>query len=155
MGPPQPSRGRPDLPGEPVRVQARRRPAHPITLNARRKALDLTVAEVADRVGVHLATVDAWEAEDKTPTPARYLTWCNALGLTYRDVVNHEAWEANPDAEFLFLSTLLRLRRAGDQYFMSGEARFFLLRGVIAAQHRCAWAWTNPHVHSVTPIHPQ
>ncbi|MEV7777528.1 helix-turn-helix transcriptional regulator [Kitasatospora sp. NPDC088351] len=98
---------------------------HPITLNARRKALDLTVTEVADRVGVHLATVYAWEAEDKTPTPTHYLTWCNALGLTYRDVVNHEAWEANPDAEFTFLSALLTLRRTTGTHFMSGDARLF------------------------------
>ncbi|MGW1174035.1 helix-turn-helix transcriptional regulator [Kitasatospora sp. NPDC002543] len=98
---------------------------HPLSLAARRKALDLSVAEVADRVGVHVATVYAWEAEDKTPTPTHYLTWCNALGLTYRDVVNHEAWDDNPDAEFLFLSPLLRLRRRGDQYFMSGEAKLF------------------------------
>ncbi|MFD7829935.1 helix-turn-helix transcriptional regulator [Kitasatospora sp. NPDC059803] len=98
---------------------------HPFSLAARRKALDLSVAEVADRVGVHLATVYAWEAEDKTPTPAHYLMWCNALGLTYRDVVNHEAWEANPDAEFTFLSALLTLRRTTGTHFMSGEARLF------------------------------
>ncbi|MFD7454437.1 helix-turn-helix transcriptional regulator [Kitasatospora sp. NPDC059827] len=98
---------------------------HPFSLAARRKALNLSVAEVADRVGVHLATVYAWEAEDKTPTPAHYLKWCNALSLTYRDVVNHEVWEANPDAEFMFLSALLGLRRTGDQYFMGGEARLF------------------------------
>ncbi|GAA3049404.1 hypothetical protein GCM10020229_71050 [Kitasatospora albolonga] len=98
---------------------------HPFSLSARRKALELSVAEVADRVGVHVATVYAWEAEDKTPTPAHYLTWCNALGLTYRDVVNHEAWEDNPDAEFMYLSALLTLQRTTGAHFMGGDAKLF------------------------------
>ncbi|WP_327673534.1 helix-turn-helix transcriptional regulator [Kitasatospora sp. NBC_00458] len=98
---------------------------HPFSLSARRKALDLSVAEVADRVGVHLATVYAWESEDKTPTTAHYLRWCAALSLTYRDVVNHEAWEANPNAEFMYLSALLTLQRTTGAHFMSGDARLF------------------------------
>ncbi|MEV7596760.1 helix-turn-helix transcriptional regulator [Kitasatospora sp. NPDC089797] len=102
---------------------------HPFSLSARRRAVELSVAEVADRVGVHLATVYAWEAEDKTPTPAHYLKWCNALSLTYRDVVNHEAWDGDPDAEYTFLSALLTLRRSAGAHFMSGEARLFRAPG--------------------------
>lgn len=57
-------------------------------LKARRQALGLTVATVADRTGVHTATVYAWEAGDHTPSPEHVCRWAAAVRLPLSKLVD-------------------------------------------------------------------
>ncbi|MDR2566211.1 MAG: helix-turn-helix transcriptional regulator [Bifidobacteriaceae bacterium] len=57
-----------------------------LRLKSARAALDLTQAELADRVGVSRQTVNAIEKGDYNPTVRLCLALCHALGKTLDDL---------------------------------------------------------------------
>ena len=54
----------------------------------------LSVDTVAERAGVHVASVYRWEAGDATPSLANYLAWVNALRIPLSSALEHTADDA-------------------------------------------------------------
>lgn len=72
----------------------KRRPLRPI--QRRRLELDLTQQELADKVGVTIATISKWETGTGIPEAGYYGKLAKALGITAREVVDLVAQSQEP-----------------------------------------------------------
>ncbi|MFJ2775907.1 helix-turn-helix domain-containing protein [Kitasatospora sp. NPDC087315] len=90
---------------------------NPDRMKERRKALGLTCAQLADRLGVHETTVWRWEASEAVPSIARTAELAAALRVPFSVLLRRA--KSNDQYAELFGAEMVRRRQPGARVFDS------------------------------------